>query len=199
MDVVTNLWKSDDSNKRSIKEESDQDSTSVISEMNMYSAAKDEGKNKNNLNANWSHRMSNANNLSDNRSSRRRPSSQGKSNNNQTDKASSIQQMMTDTLVEKIIKMALPPSSMATKDQIATRMASAKNRPSLSVQLLSKNFILMNSRLALLFMLVDNVIDFINWENISMTLSIICLYILCILNPLHAIICGLLCYDIYFK
>ena len=106
---------------------------------------------------------------------------------------------MADTLVEKFIKIALPPSSIGTKDQIATRMTSAKNRPSLSVQLLSRNFILMNSRLALPFTLVDNVIDFINWENISMTLSIICLYILCILNPLHAIICGLLCYDIYFK
>lgn len=197
MDVVTNLWKSDDSRKILIKEEFNQDSTTILNEMSMYSAARDEGKNKNNLNLNMSHKTSNTNSSSDNRSSRSHLSSQGKSNSSHVDKTSSIQQMMTDTLVEKIIKMALPPSSMAMKDQIATRMVSAKNRPSLSVQLLSKNFIAMNSRLVLPFMIIDNVIDFINWENIPMTLSIMCLYTLCILNPLISLTCGPLCYILF--
>ena len=197
MDVVTNLWKSEDSRKLSIKEESNQDSTNILNEMNMYSAASDESKNKNSLNLSWPHKTSNTNSSSDNRLSRSHLSSQGKSNSSHADKTSSIQQMMTDTLVEKIIKMALPPSSMAMKDQIATRMVSAKNRPSLSVQLLSKNFIAMNSRLALPFMIIDNVIDFINWENIPMTLSNMCLYTLCILNPLISITCGPLCYILF--
>ncbi|KAK5962247.1 Pex29p PWA37_000286 [Arxiozyma heterogenica] len=197
MDVVTNLWKGDDSKKISVKEEANQDSRNVLNEMNMYSAAKVERKNNNNINLNISHKASNINSSSDSRSNRSHLSSQGKSNSNHVDKVSSIQQMMTDTLVEKIIKMALPPSSMAMKDQIATRMVSAKNRPSLSVQLLSKNFIAMNSRLALPFMIIDSVIDFINWENIPMTLSIMCLYTLCILNPLISLTCGPLCYILF--
>lgn len=45
---------------------------------------------------------------------------------------SNIQKMMADTLVEKIIKMALPPSSKTAVDTIHHRMVAGKERPKLS-------------------------------------------------------------------
>ncbi|CAL9727667.1 peroxisomal membrane protein Pex29p [Monosporozyma unispora] len=197
MDVVTNLWKSEDGCKKSLSDENNIDAASTVSEMSGYSAAKGKRKSNSGLNLNWSNGASTSNVASDSYN-RSKVYSQNKSAPvSSMDKSSSIQQMMTDTLVEKIIKMALPPSSMAKKGEIASRLAYAKNRPSLSVQLLSKNFIQMNSRLGLPFMFIDNVIDFINWENFPMTLTIMCIYTLCVLNPLVAITCGPICYILF--
>lgn len=195
MDVVTNLWKGEDGSKNSSVEESNTDNSSRLNETSGYSAAKSKRKSVTGSNLNRSNGASTPNGTSDNHS-RSNLYSQGKSIPSM-DKTSSIQQMMTDSLVEKIIKMALPPSSLAKKGEIATRLASAKNRPSLSVQLLSKNVIQMNSRLGIPFMFIDNVIEFIDWVNVPMTLAIMCLYTLCVLNPIVTITCGPICYILF--
>ncbi|CAL9736562.1 peroxisomal membrane protein Pex29p [Monosporozyma servazzii] len=195
MDVVTNLWKGEDGSKKSPVDESNTDNSSRLNETSGYSAAKNKRKSVTGSNLNKSNGASTPNGTSDNHS-RSNLYSQGKSVSSM-DKTSSIQQMMTDSLVEKIIKMALPPSSLAKKGEIATRLASAKNRPSLSVQLLSKNVIQMNSRLGIPFMFIDNVIEFIDWVNPPMTLAIMCLYTLCVLNPIITIACGPICYILF--
>ncbi|CCK69714.1 Pex29p KNAG_0C06180 [Huiozyma naganishii CBS 8797] len=105
-------------------------------------------------------------------------------------RSTTLQQMMTDTLVEKIIKMALPPSSKTAKATIATRMAYGKNRPGLSVPITSRNFIQMNSRLGIPFIVLDEIITFINWENISLTLCIMLIYTYLVLKPVTVLGCG---------
>ncbi|AJU63135.1 Pex29p [Saccharomyces cerevisiae YJM1419] len=96
---------------------------------------------------------------------------------------SNIQKMMADTLVEKIIKMALPPSSKTAVDTIHHRMVAGKERPKLSVQITSRNFIQMNSRLGVPFMIMDELIKILNWTNPAYTVSIMFLYTLIILKP----------------
>lgn len=195
MDVVTNLWKSEDDAKKSPVEESNTNTSSRVNEMTGYSAAKGKRNSASSSNLSRTKGATTPNGASDS-PTRSNLYSQSKPISSM-DKTSSIQQMMTDSLVEKIIKMALPPSSLAKKGEIATRLASAKNRPSLSVQLLSKNVIQMNSRLGIPFMLIDNVIEFIDWVNVPMTLAIMCLYTLCVLNPLVTITCGPICYILF--
>lgn len=109
----------------------------------------------------------------------------------------SLQQMMTDSLVEKIIKMALPPSSIAAKDTIATRMARGKNRPQLSVPLTTKNVIAMNARLGVPFMIIDEIINFINWENVPFNICVMLIYAYTILKPVTMISCGPIFYLLF--
>lgn len=111
--------------------------------------------------------------------------------------SSTLQQMMTDTLVEKIIKMALPPSSVTAKTTIANRMAYSKNRPSLSVPIMSKNFILMNSRLGIPFMIIDGIIQFCNWDNIPFTLCGLFIYTFFVLKPFVTLTCGPIFYILF--
>lgn len=205
MEVVANLWKSEETND-----------DSPASNEYSYSAAKsNDGRGKSNHSNNGSLlglARSNVSNGSIDKHQARTADSKRNSLNGSTavsgsstvstllspsTASTSLQKMMTDTLVEKIIKMALPPSSLAAKDQIATRMANAKNRPGLSVPIMSKNFILMNSRLGIPFTIIDNVTDFVNWSNVPMTLAVMCIYTLCVLNPLMAITCGPVCYLLF--
>lgn len=95
-----------------------------------------------------------------------------------------LQKAMTDTLIEKIIKMALYPSSEMAVDDIENRMAAAKDRPKLSVQIMSRNFILMNSRLSLPFTLINEIIKIFNWTNPAYTISVIFFYTYIILKPM---------------
>ncbi|EJS42175.1 pex29p [Saccharomyces arboricola H-6] len=96
---------------------------------------------------------------------------------------SNIQKMMTDTLVEKIIKMALPPSSKTAANTIHHRMVAGKERPKLSVQIMSRNFIQMNSRLGIPFMVMDELIKILNWANPAYTICMMFLYTLVVLKP----------------
>ncbi|CAI4059421.1 hypothetical protein SKDZ_04G6700 [Saccharomyces kudriavzevii ZP591] len=96
---------------------------------------------------------------------------------------SNIQKMMTDTLIEKIIKMALPPSSKTAVNTIHHRMVAGKERPKLSVQITSRNFIQMNSRLGVPFMLMDELIKILNWTNPAYTVSIMFFYTFIVLKP----------------
>lgn len=96
-----------------------------------------------------------------------------------------IQKAMTDTLVEKIIKMAIPPSSELATNTIKIRMQAGKERPSLSVPITSRNFILMNSRLSVPFIIIDEIIKITNWVDPAYTLTVILIYTLFILRPLQ--------------
>ncbi|CCD26266.1 Pex29p NDAI_0H00920 [Naumovozyma dairenensis CBS 421] len=98
-----------------------------------------------------------------------------------------IQKMMTDSLIEKLIKMALPPSSELAIESIEHRVASSKGRPGLSVPIMSRNFIAMNSRLSIPFIIIDEIIKIINWTNPYYTLSILFLYTFLICKPVTTI------------
>lgn len=100
---------------------------------------------------------------------------------------SGMQKMMTDTLIEKIMRMALPPTTEMAMDNLETRIAAAKGRPSLSVQIMSRNFVLMNSRLSLPFTLIDEVNKIFEWSNPAYTVSVVLIYSYIILRPLPTI------------
>lgn len=126
----------------------------------------------------------------------------GKSLNNMVidgvkDPSSSLQQMMTDTLVEKIIKMALPPTSDYSRINIEERTVFSKTRPSMSVQVMSNNFIQMNSRLSIPFIMINEVILLMSWENIPYTLSILLVFTFAILKPLVTLTAGPLFYILF--
>lgn len=97
---------------------------------------------------------------------------------------SSVQKLMTDTLIEKIMKMALPPTTEMGVDNLETRIAAAKERPNLSVQIMSRNFVLMNSRLSLPFTLVDEVNKIFEWSNPAYTISVVLIYSYVVLKPI---------------
>lgn len=109
----------------------------------------------------------------------------------------SLQQAMTDTLIEKVIAMALPPTTENAKDTLATRMAYSKTRPSLSVPITSKNFIMMNSRLSIPFILINEIIKIFDWENIPYTLSILLMYTFLVLKPIITITTAPLFYILF--
>lgn len=98
-----------------------------------------------------------------------------------------LQKLMTDTLIEKIMKMALPPSSEMAVDNIENRMLAAKGRPGLSVQIMSRNFVQMNSRLSLPFTFIDELIKIFNWNNPAYTISVVFLFTYIVLKPLPTI------------
>lgn len=109
----------------------------------------------------------------------------GGGSNNVFSTSGGLQKAMTDTLVEKIIKMAIPPSSELATNTIKIRMQAGKERPSLSVPITSRNFILMNSRLSVPFLIIDEIIKILNWVDPAYTLTVLLVYTLFILRPLQ--------------
>lgn len=103
--------------------------------------------------------------------------------------AKSGQQLLTEKFVEKMIYMALPSVShpgLGKKELTSYeyRMAAAKNRSGLSVQIMSKNFIAMNSRLSVPFLILDEIIKLLNWENSNFTLVVLIFVSYIILKPI---------------
>ncbi|KAH3679319.1 hypothetical protein WICMUC_001059 [Wickerhamomyces mucosus] len=79
---------------------------------------------------------------------------------------------MMDKLIEKFIMMALPSTTQESSSlRIQTRLKDMNGRPNLSVQIMSKNFIQLNSRLSVPFEIINEIIKFSNWENPRLTLS----------------------------
>lgn len=112
---------------------------------------------------------------------------QGSFTNTAFSTSGGLQKAMTDTLVEKIIKMAIPASSELAANTIKNRMAAGKERPSLSVPITSRNFILMNSRLSVPFLVIDEIIKILNWVDPAYTLSMALIYTLIVLRPLQVL------------
>lgn len=93
---------------------------------------------------------------------------------------------LTDKLVERIISMALPPSSEIDQvyENIQGRIENQKSRPSLSIQVMSRNFIAMNSRLSVPFQVIDEVAKIFSWSCPYYSLSILITVSHMILNPI---------------
>lgn len=97
---------------------------------------------------------------------------------------SSGQNLLTDKLIEKLLHISLPSSNDMTSNIIETRVEAGRNRPRLSVPLMSKNFIQLNSRLSGPFMLIDQIIKIFDWTSPAYTLSVLSLFTYTVLNPL---------------
>ena len=98
------------------------------------------------------------------------------------DEPKSTNTLLTDKLMEKIISMVIP---MNVKDQGALneRLEMQKTRPPLSVNLISKNSILLNLRLSVPFETIDSIIKFFNWDNLTFTVGVLLVITHIILNP----------------
>ncbi|CAR23144.1 Pex29p [Lachancea thermotolerans CBS 6340] len=94
------------------------------------------------------------------------------------------QNYLADKLVEKLIYMALPPSSELAKKTIEHRVEASRNRPGLSVPIMSRNFVQLNSRLGPPFQVIDEVIKIFNWTNTAYTLSVLSLFTYTVMKPL---------------
>lgn len=94
------------------------------------------------------------------------------------------QSQLTDIFVEKLLAMALPPNTELGANVIEGRVQAGKTRPQLSVPIMSKNFIQLNSRLSFPFEMIDHIIRFFTWENPTLTLTILTLYTHVVLKPL---------------
>lgn len=99
-----------------------------------------------------------------------------------SDDSKSTNTLLTDKLMEKIISMVIP---MNVKDQGALnqRLEMQKTRPPLSVNVISKNSILLNLRLSVPFETIDRVIKFFNWDNQCFTIGVLLVITHIILNP----------------
>jgi len=95
-----------------------------------------------------------------------------------------MSQQLTDKLIEKLFSIALPPSNEMSADSLEGRVQAGKLRPGLSVPIMSRNFIQLNSRLSFPFESIDNIIKFFNWENPKLTLTILVIYTHLVLRPL---------------
>ncbi|CCH61387.1 hypothetical protein TBLA_0E03330 [Henningerozyma blattae CBS 6284] len=94
-----------------------------------------------------------------------------------------LQKLVTDTLVERILKMALPPSTELGAQALEHRIEAGKVRPRLSMPVMSRNFIQANSRFGAPFMFIDEIIKIFNWDNPAYTLSVLSIYSFAILQP----------------
>lgn len=106
-----------------------------------------------------------------------------------------------DKFMERIISMAIPTTTTSSKrelDRVMNRIEMQKSRPALSMQLMSKNSILLLQRLSIPFETIDSVINFINWENPSVTIATMLFISLCILKPINIITTPLfyICFEI---
>ncbi|SCU80923.1 LAMI_0B04170g1_1 [Lachancea mirantina] len=107
------------------------------------------------------------------------------------------QQLLAEKLVEKIIYLALPASSELAVDTIENRVEAGKNRPGLSVQIMSRNFMQLNSRLGFPFMIIDEIIKVFSWSNTSYTLCIMSFFSLAVLKPLPMLLSGPIFYLLF--
>lgn len=90
---------------------------------------------------------------------------------------------LTDLLVEKLLAMAIPPQTELGANTLQSRVRASSNRPPLSVQTMSKNFIQMNSRLSAAFELIDALTAFFSWHKPTLTLTLLMLYTHLVLTP----------------
>lgn len=88
----------------------------------------------------------------------------------------------TDRLVEKVVETALPTASMNLSGS-NPRLQFMKERPPLSIPILSKNFRRMTSRMGIVYDVYYTALQFASWRRPSFTLSILLIYSYCCLYP----------------
>lgn len=108
----------------------------------------------------------------------------GGSNTGSSFSSTGIQKLLTDNLVEKIMKMALPPASDIGLESLAERKEFARERPRLSANIMGRNFRLMNARLSQPFAILDEIIKICSWKNPAYTISIMLIYTHAVMKPL---------------
>lgn len=121
----------------------------------------------------------------------------GSISNTDNSVSQSTQNLLTDKLVEKILYMALPASNEPSKNTIENRVQAGATRPGLSIPIMSRNFIQLNSRLGLPFMLFDEVIRIFNWTNPAYTMCILSFYSFLVLKPLPTLVSGPIIYILF--
>ncbi|CAK7898582.1 peroxisomal membrane protein Pex29p [[Candida] anglica] len=96
------------------------------------------------------------------------------------------QSVLTDKLMEKMISMVLPMNASTTEGQtiLKERLAIQKTRPSLSVNVMSKNSIQLNRRLSVAFQTLDQIIRFFSWCNPAFTMGVLLAATHVILQPI---------------
>lgn len=90
--------------------------------------------------------------------------------------------IMTDRLMEKIILMVIPEETSDSK-VINDRIVMQSQRPQLSMNIMSKNSVLLNQRASVMFHNIDNMIKFIGWYNPFLTIGVLLIITHIILNP----------------
>ncbi|KAH3684838.1 hypothetical protein WICPIJ_004191 [Wickerhamomyces pijperi] len=114
---------------------------------------------------------------------------------NETSASDSTQQsnFMMDKIIERFITMALPATNEETSTaRIQRRIDQMECRPSLSVQLMSRNFIQLNSRLSLPFEFINEVLNFLSWKTPSLTLTWLVVITNLIICPSYVVTVSLL-------
>lgn len=89
-----------------------------------------------------------------------------------------------DKLMEKVVLMALPAAdSELAEASIQQRLKDSSSRPQFSVQILTKNFVDLNSRLSIPFTTINNAIKIFNWKYPFFNIFILILLSNVIVNP----------------
>ena len=95
-----------------------------------------------------------------------------------------------DKFMEKIISMAIPTTTTSSKkelNRVLERIEIQKNRPSLSMQIMSRNSILLLQRLTIPFETIDMITNIINWESPLITITVLLFITITILKPINLI------------
>lgn len=91
--------------------------------------------------------------------------------------------LLIDKIVERLISIIIPVNNLDQQTIINERLQIQKTRPSLSMNIMSSNAIMLNSRLTNVFVFIDSVINFLNWTNPYLTVGILLIITHIILNP----------------
>ncbi|GMG28891.1 unnamed protein product [Ambrosiozyma monospora] len=105
--------------------------------------------------------------------------------NNNNNTSSSSSNYLTDKLMERIFSMAVPTTTTETGEELQNilfRIEMQKSRPPLSVNVMSKNCILLLSRLSVPFEAIDSIVTIFSWTNPVMTLTFLSFVTLIILK-----------------
>ncbi|EGV63212.1 Peroxisome size and maintenance regulator [Yamadazyma tenuis] len=97
------------------------------------------------------------------------------------DMAKKPNSLLVDKLIESLISMIIPVYD--EKKIINDRMVMQKTRKPLSMNTMTNNAIMLNARLTNAFILFDNIIKILNWQNPYSTLGVLLIVTHLILNP----------------
>ncbi|CCE86019.1 Piso0_005663 [Millerozyma farinosa CBS 7064] len=98
------------------------------------------------------------------------------------DEARSSNTLLTNKLMEKVLSMVIP-MDVKHSATLSRRAEMQKSRPALSINVMSRNSILLNQRLSAAFKTIDGVIRFLNWTDPAFTIGVLLVTTHVILRP----------------
>lgn len=98
------------------------------------------------------------------------------------DETRSSNTLLTNKLMEKVLSMVIP-MDVKHSATLSRRAEMQKSRPALSMNVMSRNLILLNQRLSAAFKLIDGVIRFVNWTDPTFTVGVLLVTTHIILQP----------------